>query len=144
MLRVTLPVRRCKHMSSPLNRILFAFVVLAVTIVLAAYFAPYVYPELEYRLHGKQAAVLSKPAAAIAGHWNDDYFLLEEIDPTTLAIGEPRYYQGNCSYLIIGRQRAVLFDAGTGTRDIVPVVRSLTTLPITVIRRICTSIMSVL
>src|SRR5215831_4771513 len=144
MLRVTLPVRRCKHMSSPLNRILFAFVVLAVTIVSAAYFAPYVYPELEYRLHGKDAAVLSKPAVAIAGHWNDDYFLLEEIDPTTLAIGEPRYYQGNYSYFIIGRQRAVLFDAGTGTRDIVPVVRSLTTLPITVIRRICTSIMSVL
>jgi len=120
-------------MSSRLSRLLFALALLVVTTVSAAYFAPYVYPELEYRLHGKEAAVLSKPAAAIAGHWNDDYFVLEEIDPTTLAIGEPRYYQGNYSYLIIGRQRAVLYDAGTGTRDIVPVLRSLTTLPITVI-----------
>jgi glyoxylase-like metal-dependent hydrolase (beta-lactamase superfamily II) len=114
---------------------LLALAALVMTIVAAAYFAPYVYPELEYRLHGKEQAVLPKPAVAVAGRWNDDYFVLEEIDPTTVAIGEPRYYQGNYSYLIMGRQRAVLFDAGTGTgtRDIVPVVRSLTMLPITVI-----------
>src|SRR5215469_15519245 len=120
-------------MSSRLKRVLAALAVLIATTVLAACFAPYVYPELEYRLHGMDPAVLPKPAEPVAGRWNDDYFVVEEIDPTTLAIGEPRYYQGNYSYLIIGRQRAVLFDAGTGTRDIVPVVRSLTALPITVI-----------
>ncbi|GAC1503872.1 MAG: hypothetical protein NVS1B6_11530 [Steroidobacteraceae bacterium] len=27
-------------------------------------------------------------------------------------IGEPRYHQQNYSYLIVGQQRAVLFDAG--------------------------------
>jgi glyoxylase-like metal-dependent hydrolase (beta-lactamase superfamily II) len=69
----------------------------------------------------------------VVGRWIDDYYVVEAVDATTIAIGEPRYYQGNYSYLIIGTDRAVLFDAGTGTRDIVPIARSLTKLPITVI-----------
>jgi hydroxyacylglutathione hydrolase len=69
----------------------------------------------------------------VFGRWIDDYYVVEQIDPTAIAIGEPRYYQGNYSYLIIGTERAVLLDAGTGTRDIVPIVRSLTRLPVTVI-----------
>jgi len=100
---------------------------------LAAWRAPYLYTESEYWLHGPQTAVVPKPSLPVAGRWLDDYFVVEQIDPTTLAIGEPRYYQGNYSYLIIGTERAVLFDAGTGTRDIVPIARSLTTLPTTVI-----------
>jgi hypothetical protein len=53
-------------MSSRLRRrLLFALAVLLVAIVSAAYFAPYVYPELEYRLHGKDPAVRPKPVVTL-------------------------------------------------------------------------------
>ena len=70
--------------------------------------------------------------------WFDDYFTVTEIPGptgvvTTWAIGEPRYAQLNYSYLIAGTERAVLFDAGPGHRDLRPVVASLTDLPVTFI-----------
>jgi glyoxylase-like metal-dependent hydrolase (beta-lactamase superfamily II) len=66
-----------------------------------------------------------------AAHWFDDYFTVEQLDERTWAIGEPRYEQQVYNYLITGRSRALLFDAGTGLRDIRPVVASLTDLPLT-------------
>jgi hydroxyacylglutathione hydrolase len=103
----------------------------ALLAVLAAALAPYVYAEIGLRRVG--ALVTQRPEQPVRGRWFDDYFVVETIDATTFAIGEPRYYQDNYSYLIVGAQRAVLFDAGTGNRDLVRVVRSLTTLPVTVI-----------
>ncbi len=63
--------------------------------------------------------------------WFNDYFTVQALDEGTFAIGEPRYAQQNYSYLMLGSERAVLFDAGPGFRNIREVAESLTDLPIT-------------
>jgi hydroxyacylglutathione hydrolase len=61
--------------------------------------------------------------------WFDDYYAVADLGDGAYAIGEPRYGQCNFSYLIVGSERALLFDTGPGIRDITKVVKALTSLP---------------
>lgn len=106
--------------------------VLILGAVVAALFAPYVNGELAVWL-APHAIVDPAPAHLAKGRMVDDYFAVEDLGDGTYAIGEPRYYQQNYSYLILGQTRAVLFDSGSGTRDIGGVIANLTKLPITII-----------
>lgn len=63
--------------------------------------------------------------------WLDNYFVIVNIDPQTFAIIEPRYEQQNINYLIVGLDRAILFDAGSGLRDVAAAAATLTDKPIT-------------
>jgi hydroxyacylglutathione hydrolase len=106
--------------------------VLFLGVVVAALFAPYIDAELAVWLE-PHTIVDSAPAKLSKGLMVDDYFAVEDLGDGTFAIGEPRYYQQNYSYLIVGLKQAVLFDSGSGTRDMSGVVAGLTKRPVTVI-----------
>lgn len=63
---------------------------------------------------------------------SNDWFEVYEVAPSTYAIYEPFQWQEVISYLIVGSERALLFDSGNGIGDIRAIVDQLTVLPITV------------
>ena len=73
-----------------------------------------------------------------ASNMIDDWYAVEAIDTQTFAINEPKSSQYNTSYLIIGDNQAIMFDAGSGERPVGSrsmrmVAEQYTTKPITLI-----------
>jgi hypothetical protein len=62
-----------------------------------------------------------------------DWFEVYEVAPGVFAISEPRQYEGVTSFLVVGSERALLFDTGLGVARIGEVVRGLTDRPVTVL-----------
>jgi len=73
------------------------------------------------------------PAETSGKAATDGYFDVSRIDPDTYAIHEPRYWQRNVMYVLKGETRAILFDTGSGTRDIAWVADKVTKKPMTAV-----------
>jgi glyoxylase-like metal-dependent hydrolase (beta-lactamase superfamily II) len=74
-------------------------------------------------------AYASLPRVSVPSNWFEVY----RVDPDVYAIYEPRQWQEVISYLIVGRERALLFDTGMGIAEIAPVVAALTDRPVVVL-----------
>lgn len=64
---------------------------------------------------------------------SDPWFEVYKVAPNTFAIYEPHQSEEVISYLILGKDKALLFDTGMGIRDIRNLVSGLTSLPIIVL-----------
>lgn len=64
---------------------------------------------------------------------SNEWFHVYRLDDGLFAITEPFQWQEVINYLIIGQEKALLFDSGNGMGDIKAIVDLITTLPVTVL-----------
>lgn len=64
---------------------------------------------------------------------SDPWFEVYKVAPSTFAIYEPHQSEETISYLILGKDKAILFDTGMGISDLHKLIRELTALPIVVL-----------
>ena len=64
---------------------------------------------------------------------DESWFLVKRLPNDVLSIQEPHHWQKVISFLILGKERASLFDTGMGIRDISKVVAKLTNLDVIVV-----------
>ena len=69
------------------------------------------------------------PRVRVASDWFEVYRAADGV----FALVEPYQFQEAISYLIVGKDRALLFDSGLGLVPIRPVVEELTSLPVEVL-----------
>ncbi|HZY82485.1 MAG TPA: MBL fold metallo-hydrolase [Cyclobacteriaceae bacterium] len=65
--------------------------------------------------------------------YSNDWFQVYEVQDSIFAIYEPYQWQEVISYLVIGKEFALLFDTGNGIGNIKSVVGSITSLPVRVL-----------
>ncbi len=103
---------------------------MAVLLFLGAVFMPFLAAEL-YGLERQSKPLTTE--VINSGSLVDEHWLVVPLTDGVFAIGEPQYYQANWNYLLIGSERALLFDAGSGVKDISKVVKRLTNKPVSVL-----------
>ena len=70
---------------------------------------------------------------------NSDWFKVTYLEPKVYVIEEPKGSQGNVSYLIIGNEKAIMFDTGSGENEpsdgskIKHIINQLTDLPVSLL-----------
>ena len=64
---------------------------------------------------------------------SDDWFQVYQVEPEIFAIYEPFQWQEVISYLILGKEKALLFDTGNGMGNIKAIVERLTDIPVVVL-----------
>ncbi len=64
---------------------------------------------------------------------SDAWFEVYKVAPAVFAIYEPHQSEETIGYLIVGQQRALLFDTGMGISDVKSVTAQLTQLPVVVL-----------